>query len=586
MSRKKKIGVTLFVFLLFGFGIFFVVRAANTSPSAEATNVVTIGSVQIALHMEKESVGKIEAEHDITNKISVENTGKYPAYLRIKVTKEWKAYHSDSALDPAELEKITLPNVDSIQIKLESDWKQVIENGECYYYYKNPVASGNSAIFSNSYRITNDVFSGSVLEKLSAQDISVGGDIKVVAEAIQADTLTPKKDANDDIIGWPSENQIPSGVTPSVDTSVTFEPGKVKEVKFETNDIKINSEKTNTFIDISGMMPGESKTHLIQITNASTETIPVYMYAKTKNAFSSLSEDEKELLRHLQLAIMNEKKQLVYSGPLFENDASKEMFSPEIPILLGKLPPGTSEKLFVAVKCPESWDKPNVGVKVLWVFNAKTALPSPTVTDNSGGTATISPTATFNTNTPAPSTIPQTTIPQVSETPTVSGKPSDKPNATASSASKTPKPTNIETSVPDKTPKPTDSATMPSDVSPTPVASNNTVTPIRPHKSESPKPSPTYHSNPKPTGDEEIETPEVITNRPSKTTKPEKTAEHGDSNVPQNSGDPNRKIDPNIYPVYPTKTGDRTPIFFWIICGGLSLIGGIWMASVLRREEK
>ena len=305
MSRKKKIGVMVLSFLLFGFGIFFVVRAANTSPSAEATNVVTIGSVQIALHMEKESAGKIEAEHDITNKISVENTGKYPAYLRIKVTKEWKAYHSDSALDRAELEKITLPNVDSIQINLESDWKQVIENGECYYYYKNPVASGNSAIFSKSYRITNDVFSGSVLEKLSAQDISVGGDIKVVAEAIQADTLTPKKDANDDIIGWPSEDQIPSGVTPSVDTSVTFEPSKVKEVKFETNDIKINSEKTNTFIDISGMMPGESKTHLIQITNASTETIPVYMYAKTENAFSSLSEDEKELLRHLQLAIMN-----------------------------------------------------------------------------------------------------------------------------------------------------------------------------------------------------------------------------------------------------------------------------------------
>ena len=252
------------------------------------------------------------------------------------------------------------------------------------------------------------------------------------------------------------------------------------------------------------------------------------------------------------------------------------MFSPEIPILLGKLPSGTSEKLFVAVKCPESWDKPNVGVKVLWMFNAKTALPSPTVTDNSGGTATISPTATFNTNTPAPSTIPQTTISQVSETPTVSGKPSDKPisspNATASPAS--------------KTPKPTDSATMPSDVSPTPVASNNTVTPIRPHKSESPKPSPTYHSNPRPTGEEEIETPEVITNRPSKTTKPGKTAGHGDSNDPQNSGDPNRKVDPNIYPVYPTKTGDRTPIFFWIICGGLSLIGSIWMASVLRREEK
>ena len=138
MNRKKKIGVMVLSFLLFGFGIFFVVRAANTSPSAEATNVVTIGSVQIALHMEKESVGKIEAEHDITNKISVENTGKYPAYLRIKVTKEWKAYHSDSALDSAELEKITLPNVDSIRINLESDWKQVIENGECYYYYPKP----------------------------------------------------------------------------------------------------------------------------------------------------------------------------------------------------------------------------------------------------------------------------------------------------------------------------------------------------------------------------------------------------------------------------------------------------------------
>ena len=97
MKKRKIILIVTLVLLFLGIGIAGIVYAANKQ-SAEATNVITVGSVNIELTMQKEEKDgtvQIEPEQNTENEISVKNTGKYAAYIRVKVTKDWKAYKSN-----------------------------------------------------------------------------------------------------------------------------------------------------------------------------------------------------------------------------------------------------------------------------------------------------------------------------------------------------------------------------------------------------------------------------------------------------------------------------------------------------------
>ena len=577
MKKRKIILIVTLVLLFLGIGIAGIVYAANKQ-SAEATNVVTVGSVNIELTMQKEEKDgtvQIEPEQNIENEISVKNTGKYAAYIRVKVTKDWKAYKSNSAVDATQIAGLRLPSKDAISLNYDTTkWKYVNQNGEDYYYYKDilPAGADSSVVFSPNYKILTEktegdgLLSNSILKDLDAQDISIDGDIKVVAEAIQADSVTPVKDSNGDVIGWPSENANSS--IPSIDTSINSPTG---EVVFNTDDISIDNGTVGSLLDIAGIMPGETVSQMIEITNSTDRTIPVYMYAKTESAFSSLTEEERELLKSLQLLVANKDGTVLYSGPMFEDDDTKQLFSPNIPVLLGTLTQGTSQDVYIAVKCPERWNKPNTKVKVLWVFSAqKATTPTPSITTPApSAVPTVLPTSTptQSSNVPNPTSSEITDNPEVTATPIVTDFPEKTDSVVVTTT-----PGKTEASKPTVTPQITETPKV--TATPKPTETSLSETPI-PTPTSSSGMKPQGSSDPDTTMDTIIETPETVTDKPKKTPS--------SANHPNATKKPIRKVDPDT--VYPTKTGDITPILFWTMLCIISFIGTAWMLVCLKRDR-
>ena len=178
MKKRKIILIVTLVLLFLGIGIAGIVYAANKQ-SAEATNVVTVGSVNIELTMQKEEKDgtvQIEPEQNIENEISVKNTGKYAAYIRVKVTKDWKAYKSNSAVDATQIAGLRLPSKDAISLNYDTTkWKYVNQNGEDYYYYKDilPAGADSSVVFSPNYKILTEKTEGDGLLSNSILKLSL-----------------------------------------------------------------------------------------------------------------------------------------------------------------------------------------------------------------------------------------------------------------------------------------------------------------------------------------------------------------------------------------------------------------------------
>lgn len=575
MKKRKIILIVTLILLFLGTGIAGIVYAANKQ-SAEATNVVTVGSVNIELTMQKEEKDgtvQIGPEQNIENEIAIKNTGKYAAYIRVKLTKTWKAYKSNSTVDATQISGLRLPSKDAISVNYDTTkWKYVNQNGEDYYYYKNvlPAGADSSVVFSPDYKILTEktagdgLLSNSILKDLDAQDISIDGDIKVVAEAIQADSVTPLKDNSGDIIGWPSEN-VNSSI-PSINTSDNSPTG---EVIFKSDDISIDNGTAGSLLDITGIMPGETVSQMIRITNSTDGTIPVYMYAKIEGSFSSLPLEERALLEELQLLVSYKDGTILYTGPMFEDDDTKQLFSPNIPVLLGTLTKGTAQDVYIAVKCPESWSKPNTKVKVLWVFSAQRTTPTPGIaTPVSTVASTVTPTISPKPNMPNPTLVEITDNPEIIASPFITLLPEKTDNAKATMTplkTDIPRPTDIS--------KVTATPTNPETILP----ETKQPEPTNPSETSSSGMKPQGSSDPNATIDTVIETPEMVTDKPKKTP--------ASVNNPKVTKQPVKKVDPKVDKVYPTKTGDITPILFWNILCIISFIGTVWMIVSLKRDR-
>ena len=113
MKKKSKIVITLFLILFLSVGITY---AYASSQQNTATNVVTVGKVSIELINEDEvaSGRAISAGEEIPKIVKVKNTGTYPAYVRIKIKKEWT--------DASEGFDVSKLSTTAIEANCESDW--------------------------------------------------------------------------------------------------------------------------------------------------------------------------------------------------------------------------------------------------------------------------------------------------------------------------------------------------------------------------------------------------------------------------------------------------------------------------------
>ena len=238
--------------------------------------------------------------------------------------------------------------------------------------------------------------------------------------------------------------------------------------------------------------------------------------------------------------------------------------SKDNPIFVDNFPVGKSQNLYVGIYCPASWTEGDVNVKVNWSFSSKKAIPDPTKRPSGGGGSVIIVTNTpvvteepvMETDTPEPTKVPEdtplpTAVLEVTDTPMVTQTPSEKPKEPdmvvteapeweeveeETTEPATPEPTNKATEVPSSTPKATDG--------------------VQPLKSEEP---------------DNVDPVETLEEDPTSDERPRRTS--------------TPKLPTTVEEVYPTKTGDATPIVVWLVLFVVSLVGTISAFTAYRKRE-
>ena len=532
MKKKGKIIITLFLILFLSVGITF---AYASSQQNTATNVVTVGKVSIELINEDEVAegNVISAGKDVKKKVQVKNIGTYPAYVRIKIKKEWT-----SASEGFDVSKLSTK---AIVANCKSDW--VEGEGEdssyIYYYYQNVLAAGDTVEFMNSYRISNEKME--LLADYHKSSISLSGKISVQAEAVQSDYFDEglKKDEDGNIVGWKEisfKDFVEDTTTPVPITTAAVSGTAVEFIGNAGNFVSFEQGNSDLFLMTKGMLPGQEAKQEVNITNTSSDKMEVFLSAKLPDGLTDEElEAYKELLENLELHIESEKNGTLFGGTLLGHATDDNQIS------LGVFSVGAGDKLTISIKLSSKWKKASCQAKVLWIFSTekKVATPSnPSVVT----TPTLAPTPIVTETPTIEPTVPVTetpeSTPEITEEPIVTELPTKEPEITE-------KPTKEPLVVPGYTeePKPTDAPTATSYVEVTPTV----------------KPTPKLTATP---GFGPLDSPEIVpTNEPTATPKASK--------VTHDKVEPK----PNIPTQKATKTGDSTPVIFWIVMAAGSLAG-------------
>lgn len=582
--RKKRYVVLAFFFaLFFGGGIAFYVYG-QTDTTTTATNVVTVGKVDVELAMATHNAGAITPDDKIDNMVAVKNVGDYPAYIRMFVKKHWEISEGGVKLtQEAIAAKYPKLSVDAIAIQLKDGWtKGTVPSSylgyECYYYNEVVADARTRSVeaiqFSDSYELKTEQTTGDggitneLLVTFTKNGAKVDGYYEVIVEAIQADTCIPVKNGENKIINWNDTPDASATMAP-----VSFDPAATPAgvVNFKSENTEISN--AGAFITMNNLVPGKTDGRVVEIKNTSNQKLPVYIYAESAESYNSLTDVQKKWLEQLQLVVEKKDGTILYQDSLYKPNSDIPMLSKDNPIKIDEFPAGTSQNLYVAIYCPASWTEGDVDVKVNWIFSSSNAVPIDTQRPSGGGGAPIITTTDAPIVTEEP--VMETDVPETTKIPEKTDTPKDTPSATdVLKVTDAP----VVTQAPSEKPKETNAI-----VTEHPNwEEEETVVPA----TEQPKPESTVVVTKEPTSmpksTDEIKPlgsgdPDDV--EPVETLEADSTSDE----MPTRTSTPKQPT--KVEEVYPTKTGDATPIVLWMVLFGGSCIGMISAFTAWRKRR-
>lgn len=366
LLKKKKIICIAAALVLIAVLSAGVTLAAFTA-SKETLNIVTFGNVHIALIDEytKPQAGVIPGQ-TVNKVVTAKNTGSNTAYVRLKLTKSW--WENDlkrEDLDPSYI-KLNFSNADK--------W---VEGTDRYYYYQLPLKPGETAEnLIDSFSLPKDWDMNGYT--------NLDGHIDARAEAVQSENFTPQVNEEGEIIGWndivveEAVDRVPQIQKIEGDTgsSVIFQNDADKFVTLPSEDL---------FQGFKGVMPGDTRTQLIDIGNDNDKTAYIYLYAlqADENQFADAQQKviSDELMKLLQVEITQTsadgKTSVIYKGKLYGEDESFSMYGQPQAINLGGFDKGDRSQFKVELKVPDSLSNryADAVAKIKWIFTAKLEEP-------------------------------------------------------------------------------------------------------------------------------------------------------------------------------------------------------------------
>lgn len=378
-----------------------VAYASYSYISKDTTNVVTISNIGITLEYSEETADRLSFSMVRHKKVAVKNTGKKPVYVRLRFDKYWSEI--DTSAGEGERIDSAICNPDYISFETEENEDWTYNESDGYFYYKTllKVKETTSAI-AYSYQITDDI-----VEQVRDKDDCVvetrykkkyqdrQGNVSAYAEAVQDiseqflhDYVIFDSGEAGKVAGW-NNDRIKFNSTAIPETSKTPNVVSSSQPNVEFADdasqfITLHGE--NLFLNMSDILPGDTKIQDITIANRSEEQVAIYLYAKpAENDYSN-----KEAMEAMELLLQNIELKVnkvlgdgtleeIYKGTLGEMSNEK---GEENKILLGVFKKGDMVDLRASITLNPDWNIGNAETKIKWVFfcmKELTDTPEPTV---------------------------------------------------------------------------------------------------------------------------------------------------------------------------------------------------------------
>lgn len=344
------------------FALVFVLSAgltfASWRVSTPTVNTISMGSVTGKIVEVYEQGQTVYPAATVNKDVKVQNTGDIDVFVRVNIRKLWGEGHDSDGDLIADLSLST----DNIIIQYDSEnWYYNDDDG--YYYYLNALkpAETTPSLFKSFY-IDGSATGGEYNNKQA--------DLIVTMEMVQA--------AGNGMSYW--------SMTPD-QLGITYKQSSLKEivttVDFENpqEGFKFEVNKGDLFANFKNLVPGESRSQKITVTNDWSEDTEIFLHAEVIDQ-SQATKETKELIdkllkRYATITVTDENGKNIYAGPVWGNPVTE---SPDEPSMknqysLGSFSPKQTKSLHVSLYLDEAMDneyKDLLG-KIKWVFSAEGA---------------------------------------------------------------------------------------------------------------------------------------------------------------------------------------------------------------------
>jgi hypothetical protein len=276
----------------------------------------------------------VEPGMTIQKIVNVQNVGETDMLIRVKVTKEWGSSRDEDGV------LIEDPTLDTDDIEIEFDDTYWTDGGDGYFYYKDILKTGEITVqpLFDSFHLKEDM-GNEYKNKLA--------DVVVSLECIQAGGGAAQVwDKTYAELGV-EEPQSPEATTTQV-------------ILDEDGNFTFSSDSTDLFENFKDLLPGESRTQIINLQNNHDDKVEMFLRAveidQDKATEEQINEVRKLLEQHAQIVIKDGDGNVIYQGAVWgnPNEISIGNDSMRDYISLGSFDKGQAKDLTVELKLDET----------------------------------------------------------------------------------------------------------------------------------------------------------------------------------------------------------------------------------------
>ena len=325
-------------------GTFAYWRAAGTALNELSTGEVEGAIVEVYDEAEAKNLTPGSTVEKVVN---VENTGTIDMVVRVQITKSW----TDD------------PSLDADMILIDFDTSMWYDAGDGYYYYMGVLSPGDTTEVALMESFSISTSASNEYQGQSAE-------IVVSMEALQAtaSAISDVWDIDYTLLGVElTEAETPDPIS----------------IEFTSNKEFVFGNDGDLFSAFQTLVPGETRTQEITITNSSDEAVEIFFFSSELTGSSELLEFLED---YVTITIVDEDGTTIYTGPLNSANLQQE-------ISLGTFAAGETRSFYIELEVDPAADNTYQSLmaeNIQWTFVAQGEdADTTTATSSSSSSSTM-----------------------------------------------------------------------------------------------------------------------------------------------------------------------------------------------------